>query len=149
MFNELDNIIEADLSKFDASSVTNMYRMFCSCHYLTSINLSNFNTSKSVNMRSMFSECYSMTSLDLKSFDTSHVTEMSYMFHNTQFTKLDFYNFNFSSLQNYENIFQYCNEQLTYCIDNEKIEAGLKESVFSTLSNPSDCSITCNVDSNT
>ena len=148
LFNELDNIIEADLSKFDASSVTNMYRMFCSCHYLTSINLSNFNTSKCVNMRSMFSECYRMTSLDLKSFDTSHVTEMSYMFHNTQFTKLDFYNFNFSSLQNYKNIFQYSNENLTYCLDNEKIEAELKESVFSTLSKPSDCSFTCNVDSN-
>ena len=149
LFNELENIIEVDLSNFDASSVTNMYRMFCGCHYLTSINLSNFNTSKCENMRSMFSECYNVKSLDLKSFDTSHVTEMSYMFRGMEFTTLDIYQFDFSSLQNYGNIFLDCDKQLIYCFDNDKIESGLKEAIFSTFKNPSDCSFTCNVTSNT
>ena len=39
MFNGLTNIIEVDLSKFDASLVINMYTMFCDCSSLKSINL--------------------------------------------------------------------------------------------------------------
>ena len=149
MFNQLENIIEVDLSKFDTSSVTNMYRMFCGCHYLTSINLSNFNTSKVVNMRSMFSDCKNLKSLELKNFDTSHVTEMSYMFYETHLTTLDLYHFNFSKLQNYGNMFDSCDKTLIYCLDNEKISSELKANIFSYFSTSSDCSFTCDIASNT
>ena len=153
MFNGLENIIEADLSKFDTSSVTNMYRMFCGCHSLTSINLSNVNTSQVVNMRSMFSECYNLKSLELKNFDTSLVTEMTYMFHQINFTLLDLYYFNFSKLEQYEHMFEGCKTQLTCCIDNEKIESRIKEEIFKSTSSVCpftyDCSFTCNINSNT
>ena len=45
MFSDRKNIIEIDLSKFDASSVSRMDYIFFGCSLLESINFSNFNTS--------------------------------------------------------------------------------------------------------
>ena len=54
MFESLTNIIEIDLSRFDASKVITMYRMFYDCSNLEKINFGNINTSSLENMRSMF-----------------------------------------------------------------------------------------------
>ena len=74
MFHECSNITEIDLSNFNTSEVTSMYRMFFHCSSLISINLLNVNTSKVKNMRSMFNGCPLLISLNLSNFDTSQVT---------------------------------------------------------------------------
>ena len=57
MFHNLSNIIEIDLSKFDASKVTNMEAMFRDCINLEKIKFGNINTSSLNNMFAMFSNC--------------------------------------------------------------------------------------------
>ena len=49
MFYQCSDIIEIDLSNFDASNCKSMWSMFNGCSKLASINLINFNTSKSRN----------------------------------------------------------------------------------------------------
>ena len=74
MFMNLKNIIEIDLSNFDASHVTNMFSMFLNCENLKNIEFGNFNTSSVNNMYQLFMNCKQITSIDVSSFDTSGVT---------------------------------------------------------------------------
>ena len=71
MFSGLNNIIEIDLTNFDASKTTNMENMFRHCSNLEKIEFGNINTSSVENMRSLFSGCSKLTSLDLSNFDFS------------------------------------------------------------------------------
>ena len=71
MFYLCTDIIEIDLSNFDASNCKYMWSMFNSCYKLTSINFSNFNTSKNEIFLDMFYNCSSLTSLNLSTFNTS------------------------------------------------------------------------------
>ena len=59
LFQGCDYITEIDLSNFDTSEVTNMFRMFNKGSSLTSLNLSNLNTSKVESIGSMFAKCES------------------------------------------------------------------------------------------
>ena len=54
MFILCPDIIEIDLSNFNASQVVTMTYMFGFCYSLTSINLTNFNTSKVTKINRMF-----------------------------------------------------------------------------------------------
>ena len=45
------------LENLDTSQVTNMYKMFSNCNYLTSLNLSHWDTSKVTDMSVMFKNC--------------------------------------------------------------------------------------------
>ncbi len=69
-----------DLSKADASAVTNMEGMFYGLRNIE-LNLSGIDTSNVKCMNSMFERC-KLTSLDLSNFDTSNVTDMWEMFYN-------------------------------------------------------------------
>ena len=80
MFKDLTNIKSIDLSKFDSSSVNEMFYMFHGCTSLISLNLDNFDTSKVSNMRALFYKCNSLISLNLSSFVTSNVINMNDMF---------------------------------------------------------------------
>ncbi len=82
MFRHLNNIIEVDLSKIDASKITTMLRMFSGCSSLEKINFGNINTSSLENMQSLFFGCSKLTSIDLSHFDTSKVTTFYSMFYN-------------------------------------------------------------------
>ena len=79
-FHGCSDITEIDLSNFDASKVTTMYRMFASCSSLTSINLSNLNKLQAKEMGSLFADCTSLISLDLSEFNTSNTCSMFNMF---------------------------------------------------------------------
>ena len=68
-----------DVSKFDTSSVTNMYKMFENCSKLTTLDVSGWDTSSVTNMRSMFSGCSALTELNLGNFDLTKVTNVSSM----------------------------------------------------------------------
>ena len=111
MFYTLTNLIEVDLSNFDASELTSMIFMFYGCTNLTSINLNNLNTSKLNNMKMIFSECSSLLYLDLSSLDTSFVTSMSSMFLNCISLKTVIFgkNFKTSNVITLEFLFSYCN----------------------------------------
>jgi surface protein len=49
MFRDCRSLTTLDVSSFNTSNVTTMYKMFDGCHALTTLNLSNFNVSKVTN----------------------------------------------------------------------------------------------------
>ena len=73
-------LIFIGLTVADASSITDMSRMFYSCSSLTSLDLTGLDTSAVTSMASMFFYCRGLTSLNLSGFDTSAVTNMASMF---------------------------------------------------------------------
>ena len=80
-FDECSNIISLDLSNFNSSNVTDMYRMFNKCTRLQYIEgLNKLNTNKVKNMSGMFQNCYEIEFLDLTNFNTSNVINMAGMF---------------------------------------------------------------------
>ena len=80
MFRGCCNLESLDLSSFDTKNVTNMKQMFTSCRNLESLDLSSFNTKKVINMTEMFCDCVKLKSIVLSSFDTKNVTSMAGMF---------------------------------------------------------------------
>ena len=108
MFSGLNNILEVDLSNFDASqvedmgdmfsgcqSLKNMKGMFFQCFKLIELDLSNLETSSVTNMDSLFFECKELSLINLNNFDTSSVTNMNQMFLGCYALKsLDLRNFN-------------------------------------------------------
>ena len=106
MFYDFKNIIEVDLSKFDASQVLNMSNMFKGCSSLTSVNLNVSNTNKVADLSDMFYGCSSLKELDLSYFDSSSVTNMGQMFFEcTSLISLNLDNFNSSSVTNFYQTF--------------------------------------------
>ena len=119
MFKDLNNIIDIDLSKFDASKVTNMVGMFDGCTNLLSINFKNFNTSSIRNMYRMFKNCKSLISLDLNSFDTSLVTDMTEMFMDcNSLVTLKINTFNISSVFKLDYLFYHCDNLISLDLSN-------------------------------
>ena len=107
----LQNLIEVDLSKFDASEVEDMTYMFQDSSSLESINFGNFNTSKVKSMSCMFYGCSSLTNLDLSSFDTSKVTVMRLLFFGcSSLTSLNIENFDTSETLDMEFLFFNCSK---------------------------------------
>ena len=109
MFANLFNIIEINLSNFDASLVTDMNLMFNGCHSLTSVNFNNINSSKVETAFRMFYDCRSLISLDLSQFDSSSLIEMSSMFEDC--ISLKYLNINYlntSSVLSMGYIFENC-----------------------------------------
>ena len=101
MFCNQSNIIEVDLSEFDASKVTTMLGMLTYCSNLEKINFGNINTSSLENMQSLFYGCSNLISIDLSNFDTSKVTTMRGMFSEcSNLEKINFGNINTSSVEN-------------------------------------------------
>ena len=81
IFADCSSLESVDLSGFDASNVTSMYRMFYNAAKLETISFpENFDTSKVTTMKQMFYGCTSLISLDLDSFDGDALTTVQYMF---------------------------------------------------------------------
>ena len=76
MFELLTNIIEIDLSNFDASKVRNMRWMFYSCSNLKKIEFGNINTPSLENMAGMFQGFSKLKLVDLSNLDTSKVQDI-------------------------------------------------------------------------
>ena len=116
MFGGLSDVLDIDLSNFDASEVIDMTCMFKECSSLTAINFKNIKTLNLNNMDGMFFKCKELISLNLNSFDTSLVTNMLNLFYDcTHLNKLNMYNFNFSSVKEKDDMFYNVN-YLIYCI---------------------------------
>ena len=109
MFNQFKNIIEIDLSNFDASEVNDMQFMFTNCENLEKINFGNINTSSVENLRYLFSGCAKLISIDLSKINTSNVKDMESTFsHCTNLKYLDLSNFDTSNVQNMNWMFYNC-----------------------------------------
>ena len=108
MFYNLKNIVEVDLSDFDASQVTSMYWMFLSCSNLKKINFGNINTSLVENMQSIFNDCKSLISIDLSGFDIPNAKNIHSMFNScTNLRFLNISHFNTSKVE--EMSYMFCN----------------------------------------
>ena len=119
MFEYLDNITEVDLSDFDASKVTSMYRMFYGCSNLTKIKFGNINTQSLKDMESLFEGCSKLISVDLSKFDTSKVTTMNSMFYEwLNLVEINLGNIDTSSLENMEYLFCDCSKLVSIDISN-------------------------------
>ena len=109
MFNGLANVIEIDLSNFDASKVTNMYSMFLECSNLERINFGNIDTSSVKNMERLFGDCISLTSIDVSKFDTHNVENMHDMFANcTNLITVNILKFDTLKVKTIKGIFRHC-----------------------------------------
>ena len=94
MFKKLDNIIKADLSKFDASKVSSMNSMFNGCCNLEEVNFGNINTSSVKNMGFLFYNCTKLKYLNLSNFDAKYLASIDCMFDNcNSLVYLNLYNF--------------------------------------------------------
>ena len=80
MFNGITQIIEVDLSQFDASKVITMENMFMDCQNLEKVTFGSVVTSSVQNMNLLFLRCYKLSSIDLPNLVTSAVTTMRDMF---------------------------------------------------------------------
>ena len=118
IFQEIDTVIEVDLSNFDSSGIVSMKSMFINCNHLKYINFEGFDTSLVTNMESMFEGCASLLSLDLSSFDTTKVENMNNMFKNCySLTSLNLTNFN-SKLKRIKEMFFGCRSLTNLFIPN-------------------------------
>ena len=74
-----------DISKWDVSNVTDMYRMFLNCRELESVgDLSKWNVSNVTDMSFMFIGCHSFNQ-DLSGWDVSKVNNMMGMFYGCKY----------------------------------------------------------------
>ena len=109
MFEGISNIIEIDLSKFDASEVINMTSMFKDCINLEKITFGNINTSQVQSMDYLFYSCIKLSSIDLSHFDTSSVRTMEFMFaYCESLSSLDLSSFNTENVVSMHVIFEFC-----------------------------------------
>ena len=109
MFDRLDNIIEVDLSYFDASKVKDMGFMFNRCTNLEKIEFGNINTSSLNNMIAIFQYCERLKSIDFSNFDISGVTNMDNLCGGCEkLEKVEFGNINTSSVENMRSLFRDC-----------------------------------------
>ena len=69
MFYNSENIIEIDLSNFDASKVKDISMMFYGCSNLENVEFGNISTPSLENMFALFAQCNEIKSLDLSHFD--------------------------------------------------------------------------------
>ena len=81
MFQNSKNILEINLSNFDASEVTAMNEMFSGCSKLSSVILSNSNTYNLINISYMFYNCINLENINFGKINSSSIESMEYLFH--------------------------------------------------------------------
>ena len=120
MFMDLSNLIEIDLSNFDASESVSMFKMFSSCINLKSVIIGkNFDSSKVRDMGFMFQDCESLISLDLSNLNTKSSNSMTYMFENCFLLKsLNLINFDTSSVTTMASMFENCHSLVSLNLSN-------------------------------
>ena len=109
MFYELTNIIEVDLSDFDASEVSKMNGMFYGCSNLEKITFGNIKTDSLENIAGAFTKCHKLKSIDLSNFDFSKVTSINNLFMDSiKLETINFGNIKTSKVEYMESVFNSC-----------------------------------------
>ena len=70
-------LVELDLSNFNTSNATSLFRMFMESYDLKKVNVSSFDTQKVTNMNGVFWDCESLEELDLKNWYTPKVSDFT------------------------------------------------------------------------
>ena len=105
MFYEVKHLVNADVSGFDTSRVTNMEQMFFNSGALITLDLSSWDTSNVTNMGAMFEQCIGLVSIDFTGWDVRNVNIFSRMFCDCSVTSLDLSSFVTSSATLMEQMF--------------------------------------------
>ena len=121
MFYNCSSLKYLNLQKFNTSLINELDDMFNGCSSLIYVNISNFVTENVESMKGMFSGCSSLVSLNISNFDISKVSNMNKMFLNCKNLKyINMENANELNNLNTENMFDYINNNIIYCINEEK-----------------------------
>ena len=110
MFRLATNLITVDVSNWDTSNVTSLYRAFCGKSAtpmaLQTLDVSNWNTSNVTDMSGIFQYCSSLTSLDVSRWNTAACTSLNSMFKGcTSIENLNVSNWDVSNVMNFRNVF--------------------------------------------
>ena len=109
MFYNCSNLINIDLSSFDARNVNNLSKMFFKCSNLENIDFTSFDTKNVNNMSYMFAFCSNLKKIDLSTFDTKNVKNMSYMFYKcSNLADIDLSSFDTYNVKNMDGMFCEC-----------------------------------------
>jgi len=121
MFSGVKNITKIVISHFDSTELKSISYMFYGIKLLTSIDLSSFDTSLVTNFEALFGYCESLISLDLSNFKTSNAKYMGFMFEGCKsLIYLNLKSFTENSLIDINKIFYEIDNNLIYCIDENK-----------------------------
>lgn len=112
LFSNLNNVVTIDITGWETSKVTSMYRMFNDCYSLERIiGIDDLDVSSVENMSYVFWNNAKLASLDLSKWNTHNVYSMAVMFYNC--IKLEeivgIENFDLSKTSNINAMFKECN----------------------------------------
>ena len=111
MFKDFNNLIEADLSNFDASKVTDMTMMFCCCNKLKKIDFGDIDTSLVKSVYALFDSCEELTFADLSNFKTPNLEDIGDIFSSCyKLIAVKMQNFNTLKTWNMRGLFYHCYE---------------------------------------
>ena len=109
MFANDKKLPSVDISRFTTTKVTDMSFMFKECNTFTTLDVTKLDTSSVTNMESMFEGCSSLTALNVSGFTTTNVLNMKNMFKNVSgITSLKFTNWDTSKVRNMSGLFDGC-----------------------------------------
>ena len=109
MFCDCSNLISIDVSIWDTREVTDMAGIFSGCEKLESIDVGSWNTEKVTEMRSMFNNCKELTTIDVSSWETELVTDMSRIFNGCEkLESIDVGNWNTENVKDISYMFHDC-----------------------------------------
>lgn len=111
MFNGCTSLVEADISKLNTSSVTNMEYTFQNCSNLKTLKLSGMDTSKNKNMSAFLAGCSSLEELPegFTELNTDKVTAVSSMLAEcSSLQNIDLSNMNFPLATSFNGLFKNC-----------------------------------------
>ena len=81
MFNNCQDIVSIDFSKFDTTNITSMESLFQLCPFKEIKGIENWNTTNVTSMKAMFSKCINLETFpDMKNWDTSNLKDISLLF---------------------------------------------------------------------
>lgn len=78
-FKNLNKVIDADISKLDTSTVTNMSFVFSNCTNLKYVELSGMKVTKVKTLSGLFYHCRNLKTVDISTWQTSSLTNISMM----------------------------------------------------------------------
>ena len=123
MFNHVYNIIEVDLSDFDASNVNTMFCMFQACTNLEKVNFGKINLSSLTSFYGLFAFCINLRIVNLSYIDTSHLDNIAGMFDNCQkIIYLDLSNFNTEGVIEMHKLFNNCKSLIYLNLNSTKFK---------------------------
>lgn len=109
MFAYCEQLESIDMTGFRTRDVQDLSNMFYLCRKLDGLDLSGFSTEKLTNMGGMFVMCESLTALDMSGFNTAEVTNMAHAFNGCSLlASLDVSKWNTAKVTSMDQMFNGC-----------------------------------------